>query len=112
MGYNVDFLGKPLSLSNQCRHINIYFSGSVRGQSNIVLKPKTTNEVSAILKYCNERNLAVCPQGGNTGLVGGSVPVFDEVILSSTRMNDIEKIDEYSSKYKQQEMDRLFKFYI
>lgn len=36
-------------------------------------------QVSEILKYCNSRNLAVVPQGGNTGLVGGSVPVFDEV---------------------------------
>ncbi len=35
-------------------------------------------------RYCNERNLAVCPQGGNTGLVGGSVPVFDEIILSTS----------------------------
>ena len=36
-------------------------------------------QVSQILKYCNSRCLAVVPQGGNTGLVGGSVPVFDEV---------------------------------
>lgn len=38
-------------------------------------------QVSQILKYCNSRCLAVVPQGGNTGLVGGSVPVFDEVML-------------------------------
>lgn len=37
-------------------------------------------QVSEILKYCNSRRLAVVPQGGNTGLVGGSVPVFDEVL--------------------------------
>lgn len=37
-------------------------------------------QVSQILKYCNSRCLAVVPQGGNTGLVGGSVPVFDEVM--------------------------------
>lgn len=37
-------------------------------------------QVSQILKYCNSRHLAVVPQGGNTGLVGGSVPVFDEVM--------------------------------
>ncbi|KAF7120486.1 hypothetical protein RHSIM_Rhsim13G0235800 [Rhododendron simsii] len=36
-------------------------------------------KVSQILKYCNSKCLAVVPQGGNTGLVGGSVPVFDEV---------------------------------
>lgn len=37
------------------------------------------SQVSQILKYCNSRCLGVVPQGGNTGLVGGSVPVFDEV---------------------------------
>ena len=62
----------------------------------MVLKPKTTEEVSRILRYCNEKKLAVCPQGGNTGLVGGSVPVFDEVIVSTQLMNQIENIDELS----------------
>jgi len=40
--------------------------------------------------------LAVVPQGGNTGLVGGSVPVFDEVVLSLSRMNRIISLDAYS----------------
>lgn len=48
---------------------NIDWMGSYRGSSNVVLKPKTTGEVSEIMKYCNSRKLAVCPQGGNTGLV-------------------------------------------
>lgn len=38
----------------------------------------------------------MCPQGGNTGLVGGSVPVFDEIILSTQLMNQIYHIDETS----------------
>ena len=58
--------------------------------------PKSVEEVSEILKYCNERKLAVCPQGGNTGLVGGSVPVFDEVILSTRRMNEVISLDPVS----------------
>lgn len=66
------------------------------GASQIVLKPKTTEEVSAILKYCNAEKLAVCPQGGNTGLVGGSVPVFDEVVVSTRLMNNIVSLDELS----------------
>lgn len=78
LGYNIDWLR------------------SVRGQSNCVLRPKTTEEVSEIMKYCNSKKLAVCPQGGNTGLVGGSVPVFDEVVISLNSMNNIEYIDEYS----------------
>lgn len=75
---------------------NIDWMRSVRGQSNVVLRPKTTEEVSEIMKYCSMRKLAVCPQGGNTGLVGGSVPVFDEVVVSLGLMNKIEYIDEYS----------------
>lgn len=42
------------------------------GASRVALKPKTTAQVSAVLAHCNERRLAVVPQGGNTGLVGGS----------------------------------------
>ncbi|XP_061861987.1 D-2-hydroxyglutarate dehydrogenase, mitochondrial isoform X2 [Colius striatus] len=61
-----------------------------------MLKPQTTAEVSQILRYCHERNLAVNPQGGNTGLVGGSVPVFDEIILSTLLMNKIISFDKVS----------------
>ena len=58
-----------------------------------MLRPKTTKEVSAVLKYCNSRRLAVVPQGGNTGLVAGSIPVFDEIILSTQLMTDIISVD-------------------
>jgi FAD/FMN-containing dehydrogenase len=54
--------------------------------------------VSAILKYCNEKKLAVVPQGGNTGLVGGSVPVFDEIVLSTQLMNQVISLDKISGK--------------
>ena len=65
-----------------------------QGQGSVFLRPKTTEEVSAILQHCNERKLAVVPQGGRTGLVGGSVPVHDEVILSTQRMNSILGFDD------------------
>lgn len=67
-----------------------------KGQSRLVLKPATTEEVSKILAYCNEHLLAVVPQGGNTGLVGGSIPVFDEIVVSLARMNHIHSFDEVS----------------
>ncbi|CAF88776.1 unnamed protein product, partial [Tetraodon nigroviridis] len=69
---------------------------SVRGSSELLLRPRTSEEVSQILKYCNHRNLAVNPQGGNTGLVGGSVPVHDEIILSTALMKDIRSFDSVS----------------
>eukprot|EP00047_Mylnosiga_fluctuans_P022669 m.124067 g.124067 ORF g.124067 m.124067 type:complete len:493 (-) comp9342_c0_seq4:1100-2578(-) len=66
------------------------------GHSKVVLRPKTTAEVSAILKHCNERKIAVTPQGGNTGLVGGGVPVHDEVVLSLSLMDKVISIDDVS----------------
>lgn len=67
-----------------------------KGQTRLVLRPGSTQDVSAILKYCNEQRLAVVPQGGNTGLVGGSVPVFDEIVISMARMNEIHSFDDVS----------------
>ncbi|KAF2685053.1 D-lactate dehydrogenase-like protein 2 [Lentithecium fluviatile CBS 122367] len=67
-----------------------------RGHAKLVLKPGSTEEVSKILKYCNDNMLAVVPQGGNTGLVGGSVPVFDEIVINLQRMDKIRSFDEVS----------------
>lgn len=67
-----------------------------RGHCRLVLKPGSTEEVSKVLKYCNDNMLAVVPQGGNTGLVGGSVPVFDEIVINMSRMNKIRTFDDVS----------------
>ena len=67
-----------------------------RGHAQVVLKPETTEQVSKILKYCNDNMLAVVPQGGNTGLVGGSVPVFDEIVVNLSRLANIRSFDEVS----------------
>lgn len=75
---------------------NVDWTGKYRGQSRLILKPKTTNQVSSILKYCQEKRLAVVPQGGNTGLVGGSVPVFDEIILNLANLNNVRSFEAVS----------------
>lgn len=67
-----------------------------RGKSQLVLFPESTHQVSQILMYCFQEKIAVVPQGGNTGLVGGSVPVFDEIIVNLKRMNNIRSFDEAS----------------
>ncbi|XP_062187023.1 probable D-2-hydroxyglutarate dehydrogenase, mitochondrial [Phragmites australis] len=72
---------------------NVDWMGKYRGASQLLLLPKSTTEVSKILSYCNSRRLAVVPQGGNTGLVGGSVPVYDEVIVSLAGMDKIISFD-------------------
>ncbi|KAF5281273.1 hypothetical protein FQA39_LY05159 [Lamprigera yunnana] len=76
---------------------NVDIMTILRGNGKIVLRPKTTEEVSQILAFCNANRLAVCPQGGNTCVSGASVPVFDEIILSTELMNKIIKVDENSS---------------
>ncbi|KAG5353242.1 hypothetical protein C0989_008977 [Termitomyces sp. Mn162] len=70
--------------------------GKYRGASTTVLKPKSTDQVSQILKWCNHRRIPVVPQGGNTGLVGGSVPTRDELILSLSNMSKIRSFDPVS----------------
>lgn len=78
-------------------NFNTDWMGKYRGQSPVAVLPKTTEQVSIILRHCNERRVAVVPQGGNTGLVGGSVPIGGEVVLSTSRMNTIISFDPVSS---------------
>lgn len=59
----------------------------------IVLQPETTQEVSQILKYCNENKIIITPRGAGTGLSGGALPIFGSVVLDMKRMNKILKID-------------------
>ncbi|OCH96511.1 FAD-binding domain-containing protein [Obba rivulosa] len=66
------------------------------GKSTTVLKPRTTKEVSDIVKWCNDRHIGIVPQGGNTGLVGGSVPVKDELIISLANMSKVRSFDDVS----------------
>jgi FAD/FMN-containing dehydrogenase len=80
--------------SDDLEKYNRDWTGRYCGSATIALRPRTTEQVSRLLKYCNRRKLAVCPQGGNTGLVGGAVPVFDEIVLSLERLNRILHHDE------------------
>ncbi|KUI54365.1 hypothetical protein VP1G_01713 [Cytospora mali] len=75
---------------------NLDWMRKYQGHCKLVLKPGSTEEVSKVLKYCNDNLLAVVPQGGNTGLVGGSVPVFDEIVINMSRMNQIHSFDDVS----------------
>ncbi len=60
----------------------------------VVLKPRTTEEVSKIMKLCNANNIPVTPRGAGTGLSGGALPHLGGVLLSTERMNSILDIDE------------------
>jgi FAD/FMN-containing dehydrogenase len=102
--YFKDLLGKESAIidgvtkdaTDDLESFNGDWMRKYRGHTKLVLKPGSTEEVSKILKYCNENMLAVVPQGGNSGLVGGSVPVFDEIVINMGRMNEIRSFDEVS----------------
>ncbi len=66
-----------------------------RGRTAMVLRPSTVEQVSAILKLAHEERIAIVPQGGNTGLVGGQIPFSSaaEIVLSLNRMKAIRAVD-------------------
>lgn len=67
--------------------------GRYSGSASCVVKPADTAEVSAVVAACVAANVAVVPQGGNTGLCGGATPTGGEVLISLTRLNRIRAID-------------------
>ncbi|BAV08574.1 glycolate oxidase [Filimonas lacunae] len=60
----------------------------------VVLKPRTAEEISSILKICNQDALPVTPRGGGTGLSGGALPHLGGVLIAMERFNTILQIDE------------------
>jgi len=70
------------------------WTGRFVGHSPLVVRPRTTDEVAGIITACRELELALVPQGGNTGLVGGAVPLRGEVVLSLTGLRDLEAVDD------------------
>jgi FAD/FMN-containing dehydrogenase len=91
------------------------------GRSPLVLRPGSTAEVSAICGLASEHRIALVPQGGNTGLVGGQTPHNGEVVVSLRRLDKIRDIDPASNtmtceagvvlqvaQQRAAEVDRLF----
>ena len=67
------------------------------GTTPLVLRPGSTAEVSAICKLATAHTIALVPQGGNTGLVGGQTPHHGEVVVSMRRLDRIRDLDAASS---------------
>jgi D-lactate dehydrogenase (cytochrome) len=91
------------------------------GRSPLVLRPGSTAEVAAICKLASAHRIALVPQGGNTGLVGGQTPHNGEVVVSLRRLDKIREVDTASNtmtveagvvlqvaQAKASEVDRLF----
>jgi FAD/FMN-containing dehydrogenase len=71
--------------------------GLFHGRSPLVLRPGSTAEVAAICKLATEHRIALVPQGGNTGLVGGQTAHHGEVVISLRRLDKIREIDAASN---------------
>ena len=63
------------------------------GEARAVARPASTDEVVAVLRACADARAPVVPQGGNTGLVGGSVPRGGEIVLSTLRLAAVDDVD-------------------
>jgi FAD/FMN-containing dehydrogenase len=68
------------------------FRGRWTGTTPLLLKPAMTGQVSRILSICEEMRTPLVPQGGNTGLVGGQVPMGGEILISLARMNRVRAV--------------------
>ncbi|MFG6413431.1 FAD-binding oxidoreductase [Roseateles sp. DC23W] len=69
------------------------------GRALAVARPASTDEVAAVMRLCHEHRVAVVPQGGNTGLVGGSTPDDSgrQLVLSLTRMKRVRAVDVFNA---------------
>src|SRR6476659_7886342 len=83
-----------LTDADQRAGYEVDWTGRFRGSTPAVVRPGTVDEVSAVLSLCEREQLAVVPQGGNTGLVGGGVPLAGEVVVSLQRLQLLEPVDD------------------
>ena len=65
------------------------WTGRYRGFARAVISPESTDEVAEILNWCSTNQVGVVPQGGNTGMVGGSTPLNGELIISLRKMKNV-----------------------
>ena len=65
--------------------------GNIQGKSSLLMLPKNTADVVKIVKFCNKNKISIVPQGGRTGLCGGTVPNKngEEILLSTEKMNKV-----------------------
>jgi FAD/FMN-containing dehydrogenase len=69
------------------------WTGRFVGSTPAVVRPATVDEVAGVLRACRDAGAIVVPQGGNTGLVGGSVPLHGEVVLDLRRLDALGPVD-------------------
>ena len=85
-----------LSLADEKAPFLQDWRGNYSGEAEAILFPRSTEQVSAIMRRVNEQCLTIVPQGGNTGLVGGGIPDKSgkAFVLSLSRMNKVRSFSE------------------
>lgn len=74
------------------------WTGRWIGHSPALVRPASLEEVAGVIAWARRHHVALVPQGGNTGLVGGSVPLAGEVVLSSSRLVGVDEVDATSGQ--------------
>jgi FAD/FMN-containing dehydrogenase len=69
------------------------YTGRYEGRARLVVRPGDTSQVAGVLSACASHRVAVVPQGGNTGLVGASVPRGGEIVISLRRLTELGEVD-------------------
>ena len=77
----------------------VAWRGGWRGVSPLIALPNSTAQISEIVKICAREKIAIVPQGGNSGTVGGCIPSMsgDQIVIALSRLNKIRGIDETAS---------------
>ncbi|MEK9720318.1 MAG: FAD-binding oxidoreductase, partial [Quisquiliibacterium sp.] len=89
------FAGRLLTETDQTAPFLLDWRKRYLGKAMAVAQPESADQVAQVVRWCAQHQIAVVPQGGNTGLVGGGVP--DEsgrtILLSLARMNRVRDVD-------------------
>ncbi|MDR1876691.1 MAG: FAD-binding oxidoreductase [Flavobacteriaceae bacterium] len=95
INYFVELLGKDSCFYDDETLDNYSFdqTENLKFLPTLVIKPDTTEHISQILRYCNQKKIPVTPRAGGTGQMGGALPVNGGVVLSIEKLNSIINID-------------------
>lgn len=75
----------------------VEWRGRWRGAPALIVAPATTADVAAVIRLCAAARIAVTPQGGNTGLVGGQIATNGEVLLSLKRLRAVRSVNPFDN---------------
>ncbi|WP_208028637.1 FAD-binding oxidoreductase [Rhabdothermincola sediminis] len=80
------------------RPYRVDWTGRFHGTTPAVIRPGNVEELAEVVRVCADARVAIVPQGGNTGLVGGGVPLEGELVLSTRRLSALGEVDELAGQ--------------